>query len=241
MSIDRRALVARHDPILTRHDPMEALQVGNGELAFTADVTGLQTFPEAHSKGMRLGFQAQWGWHHFPNTEKFTLDQTLADYGGVPYASRQDTDAGAYLRANPHRLHLGRLGFVGFGIGELSEIHQRLRLWEGCIESRFSVCGQRVAVETLVHPSRDLLAVRIESSGPLALRLRFPGPSDTWGGDGAGPDSGGRDFPGHVGRRWLVQMAMRVPAESESFCSGNSLTRSISPSCSFAPGPAGVS
>jgi protein-glucosylgalactosylhydroxylysine glucosidase len=44
MKIDRRALVSRHDPVLTGPDPFSPLSVGNGEFAFTADSTGLQTF-----------------------------------------------------------------------------------------------------------------------------------------------------------------------------------------------------
>ena len=46
--IDRHALVSRHDPVLRAFDTGAPLSVGNGELAFTADVTGLQTFAEAY-------------------------------------------------------------------------------------------------------------------------------------------------------------------------------------------------
>ncbi|HKI68799.1 MAG TPA: hypothetical protein VKA67_04370, partial [Verrucomicrobiae bacterium] len=42
--IDRRVLVRRHNPVVTGFDPFSALSVGNGEFAFTADVTGVQTF-----------------------------------------------------------------------------------------------------------------------------------------------------------------------------------------------------
>ena len=38
--IDRRALVTRHNPTLTRIDPASPLMVGNGNLGFTADITG---------------------------------------------------------------------------------------------------------------------------------------------------------------------------------------------------------
>src|SRR5262245_52140821 len=40
--IDRRALVSRHDVVLKKLDPEAPLSLGNGEFAFTADVTGLQ-------------------------------------------------------------------------------------------------------------------------------------------------------------------------------------------------------
>jgi len=49
--IDRLALVTRHNVTLTKADPLTPLSVGNGEFAFTADITGLQTFPEYHEKG----------------------------------------------------------------------------------------------------------------------------------------------------------------------------------------------
>ena len=44
--IDRQALVSRHNITLTRIDPHAPVMLGNGDLGFTADITGLQTFPE---------------------------------------------------------------------------------------------------------------------------------------------------------------------------------------------------
>jgi len=44
--IDRKALVDRHAHVLRRIDPASPFSLGNGEFAFTADVTGLQTFAE---------------------------------------------------------------------------------------------------------------------------------------------------------------------------------------------------
>ena len=57
--IDRHALVARHQPVLRQFDPENPLSVGNGEFAFTADVTGLQTFPEAFTNTIPLREAAQ--------------------------------------------------------------------------------------------------------------------------------------------------------------------------------------
>ena len=44
--IDRPALVQRNNPHLTAIDTLASLTVGNGHFAYTADVTGLQSFPE---------------------------------------------------------------------------------------------------------------------------------------------------------------------------------------------------
>src|SRR5436190_7753883 len=67
--IDRRALVSRHDPILRKFEPLSPLSVGNGEFAFTCDVTGLQTFPELYKDAMPLCTMSQWGWHTKPMPE----------------------------------------------------------------------------------------------------------------------------------------------------------------------------
>ena len=64
--IDRAALGARHNPILRELDPLSPLSLGNGEFAFTADITGLQTFPESHNTAMPLCTMSQWGWHTSP-------------------------------------------------------------------------------------------------------------------------------------------------------------------------------
>ncbi|MET0497718.1 MAG: hypothetical protein ABW106_05530, partial [Steroidobacteraceae bacterium] len=75
--IDRESLVRRHNPILTRIDPTSPFMVGNGNLAFTADITGLQTFQEQYSPLVPLMTQAQWAWHSFPNPQGFKYEDSL--------------------------------------------------------------------------------------------------------------------------------------------------------------------
>ncbi len=198
--IDRKALVTRHNVVLDKPDPLTPLSVGNGEFAFTADITGLQTFPEYHEKGMPLGTQSHWGWHNMPNPENYKLKDILKDYtsGGrkVPYASDESgsrgySPAGSWLRANPHRLHLGQIGLrlvkadgSGAGIEDLENTGQVLDLWNGLLTSRFEIEGQAVEVRTVCHPKRDLLAVRIESALMQKDRLRvaiaFPYAGTEW-------------------------------------------------------------
>lgn len=48
--IDRKALVSRNNPQFSAFDSLASLSVGNGEFAFTVDVTGLQTFPDAYKR-----------------------------------------------------------------------------------------------------------------------------------------------------------------------------------------------
>ena len=59
--IDRKAVVQRHNIVFAKPNPAEIPQVGNGEVAFGVDVTGLQTL-----YGNTL---SQWGWHSSPLPE----------------------------------------------------------------------------------------------------------------------------------------------------------------------------
>lgn len=172
--IDRRALVARHTIVVTEPDPEAPLGVGNGEFAFTADATGLQTF---HA----YGTQAQWAWHTMPNPEGHTLQDALTDYAGVTYPDlHYGHPAGTWLHVNPQRLHLGRLA-LDLGQArpaDLTATRQTLDLWTGLLTSEFTLDGVPYLVETVCHPEQDLLGVRVE--GGAAITLTFPYASDGW-------------------------------------------------------------
>lgn len=73
--IDREALVERNSPVVTAFDSLASLSVGNGEFAYTVDITGLQTFPDNYKKGVPLGTQSQWGWHSFANPDRLTPEK----------------------------------------------------------------------------------------------------------------------------------------------------------------------
>ena len=197
--IDRRALVGRHKPVVRRADPFATLSVGNGRFAFTADVTGLQSFPDAYND-LPLATQAEWGWHTFPNPERHRLEDAREEYDAygqlVPYLSGQATPAGQWFRQSPHRLSLARVGLSlrrqdggPVVIGDLHDIEQRLDLWNGLIASRFGIEDRRMRVLTCVHPSRDVLAVDIDARAfearQVAVRVTFPYGSPTHTGDPA--------------------------------------------------------
>lgn len=104
--IDRKALLGRHDIVLTEADRGVVLSVGNGDFGFSADVTGLQTFTGFHtpppSRGPSTDPQAvrvtetctmsSWGWHAEPNPEGYVLDDAMSPYesrrGPVRYPDR---------------------------------------------------------------------------------------------------------------------------------------------------------
>ena len=188
--IDRQALVNRNSPMVTTMDTLSSLSVGNGEFAMTVDATGLQTFPEFYSRGVCLGTQSQWGWHSMPNTEDYRPEEVLKPYNLGHHSTEElyscqfrdagrQHDASEYLRMNPHRLHLGCLGFDFDGKiqpSDIHDIHQCLDLWEGVIHSHFTFDGKGHDVQTVCHPTRDMIAVRVISTArtPISLRLPYP-------------------------------------------------------------------
>lgn len=199
--IDRKALVTRNSPVVHSMDTLSSLSVGNGEFAYTVDATGLQSFPEYYSLGVALGTQAQWGWHSFPNDGNYKFEEILKpfDFGHHSkkelYACQFKDDARKraacdYFRANPHRLHLGVIGFdfdairPGTTASDITDIYQSQNLWEGVINSHFSLDGQRYQVQTVCSPDRDMMAASViykpafsgemKPHAPIILRLPYP-------------------------------------------------------------------
>jgi hypothetical protein len=111
------------------------LSVGNGDFAYTADITGMQTFTAYHDPmaalmaggvAVNTATMSSWGWHAMPNPEGHVLEDAMTEYqtprGPVRYPDRfdvqaaaqglvpDDQKAGAWLHTNPQRIDLGRIG-----------------------------------------------------------------------------------------------------------------------------------
>lgn len=193
--IDRKKLVKKHNPFLTEYTPKSPLSVGNGEFAFTADITGLQTFyREQKAACVPLCTMSQWGWHSTPAGAKrdvyYRPDQVVKTTyrckgRTVSYASEvQDGNEEIYhwLRQNPHRLNLIRVSFFWEG----KEIHpkdiqfpeQELDLYSGILKSCFRVNKIPVVVRTVCAADADAVGFWISSAairqGSLTVRLLFP-------------------------------------------------------------------
>lgn len=186
-SIDRKKVVTRHNPHVTAIDTLASLTVGNGGFAFTVDATGLQTFPELYSKGVPLGTMSDWGWHSFPNKKHYKHSETLVarDFhrGQEEYYAAQfkengrQKDASNYFRQNPHRLHLGTIGFAFDTPALVTDVDETLDMWTGKVESTFRYAGHKYHVMTVCDPDNDVIASHIESDSTIEVVLRFPYPT----------------------------------------------------------------
>jgi len=183
--VDRRTVVSRHNPVITGTIPDSPAQVGNGHFAFGADITGLQSFNAFNTL-------SDWGWHSFPLPKGMTPADyrpvVMESYGkSIPYIlNNPDTpEISEWLRGNPHRVNLGRLGFILLDSdgnlvdeGGISDARQEIDLWSGLISSSFSVDDSEVKVRTSCHPFMDVIAVSVESElikeGRLEIFLDLP-------------------------------------------------------------------
>jgi hypothetical protein len=189
--IDRKALVTRHNPVLHQLDAHAPLTVGNGGFAFSADITGLQTFAEHyHRNGIPVETLSRWAWHSQPNPNNYKLadanqDFTLPDGRTLGFPTRQSSPSGDWLRKNPHNHPLAQLALdwlkpdgSAFVPEDIQNPEQTLDLWRGIISSRFKLAGSTVSVTTVCAPDSDTIGVRIESAlveqGSLRVRLGFP-------------------------------------------------------------------
>jgi hypothetical protein len=195
--IDREALVKRHNVINEKYDSLGSLTVGNGRFAFTVDVTGLQSFPEAYAGGVNLGTESEWGWHSFPNVIGYKREDALKTYQfngrDVSYSVQWNEEgihkkSGDYFRINEHRLQLGNLGFeilkkdnTPASLKDIQQVHQQLNVWTGEIVSTFFVEGEKVMVSTVANQEDDVISAAVTSalvkSGRLKVFVRYPYPT----------------------------------------------------------------
>ncbi|MEJ2009822.1 MAG: hypothetical protein P8Z30_16985 [Acidobacteriota bacterium] len=144
---------------------------------------------------------------HFPLLTEANINSPLQvpyDSHGreVPYAdgwsgpghspaSPRIQEAVAWLRQDPHRIDLGRVGFIlrkadgaNAVLKDITNIHQQLDLLDGRLVSSFEFEDLPVRVTTLCHPQRSLLAIRVKSpliaTERLGISIAFPYASGGW-------------------------------------------------------------
>lgn len=192
--IDRRAIVTRFNP--TRESTVNAttpIQVGNGNFAFGSDITSLQTF-------LPFATMASWGWKTDALPEGRTQEE-VDGYEGVSWDNhgrpvRYDfggpPDIEAWLRGNPNRVNLGRVGLqfwstkvdgeerrvLDVAESDLRGASQTLDMWTGIMTSRFEFEGTEVQIRVASDFETDTIAVTLESElvreGRLGLFIDFP-------------------------------------------------------------------
>jgi hypothetical protein len=155
--IKRYYIVSRYNIENSAIDSKCTLSIGNGEFIFTADITGLQTFPEFYTRGIPLETMSGWGWH-------------MGEY-----------------RENSYHFCLGLIGLwilkengEEISVSDIKDPVQKLNLLTGEIDSRFNIEGVPVHLKTVCHPDYDMISAKIISEliGKKRLRIKINFPTD---------------------------------------------------------------
>jgi hypothetical protein len=165
------------------------LQIGNGNFAFNADITGLQTLQPFNTL-------SSWGWHNSSlptirgqtSPSNFTGQKWWTHGRLVEYEQPNsiEPELSQWLIRNPHRLNLARIGILyqnqRIQQSDLSATYQELDLFTGILYSNYTLFGADVSVETVCDPTSDTVAFKIKSehvrNGILGVFISFPYATD---------------------------------------------------------------
>ena len=231
--INRKAWVSRHNPVLTQPDALAPLTVGNGSVAMSVDVTGLQTLYEDYAVETPLCTMANWGWHTIPASTPsgaYTLrdvEMDTYDFCGreVTYARTKhpgNEHVYDWLRMNPHKFSMVRASLRLHGeelhTQDFTQVHQELHLYDGCIRSSYLLRGEACQVLTACDSDSDTLVFRIASpllTKGLTVDLDFPyGAGNITGADWTSPERHVTRLEGDIIRREMdaLRYTLRISA-----------------------------
>ncbi|GGY84643.1 hypothetical protein GCM10011613_32040 [Cellvibrio zantedeschiae] len=185
-AINRQKIVSAFSPAVKSVDMKSPFTLGNGKFAFTADVTGFQSFGDEYfSAGFPLETKARWAWHN-KGSNVHQLAEADEEYQAyertIKFPTQTNTPAAQWLRQNPHDLPLGQISLLLDGQkvdpNKISNINQQLDLWNGKLTSRYELTNQPVLVTSAAHANRDAVAFQLKSplnkNARLTVQFRFP-------------------------------------------------------------------
>jgi protein-glucosylgalactosylhydroxylysine glucosidase len=206
--IDRYSLVKRNNPVLNKLNKNSPLTVGNGDFAYTADISGFQTFYKAHNTGFPLCIQSNWGWHCFPddhynrkNYELLKREIFKVNGRDVGYLTLDKGQEKLFeiLRRNPHRLNLGRILLKSkdreFIPEDFRDVNQELDLWSGILTSCYNLRGNKIIVKSACHQDLDAVSFTLTADKSISEKINiiveFPSAATDL------TASGNPDYPGN--------------------------------------------
>ena len=185
-TIDRKAVVSRHNLILKDPHCSGPTQVGNGHFAYGFDITGMQTFNDQFTT------MSDWSWHSTkppkgtkPSDFKLTSVNTHGRMVDYDLPNPKQPALTQWLASNPHKFNLGRIGLLlkkidgsNAKLNDLQNTVQYFDLWTGISESSFALEGVPVKVTTVSGSHHDIVGFKIESplikTGQLGIFIEFP-------------------------------------------------------------------
>ncbi|MDE6441973.1 MAG: hypothetical protein K2L12_04370 [Clostridia bacterium] len=186
--------IKKFNVVNTFADIKNPLSVGNGNYAFTCDVTGLQTFTKEYDFIPLCSMSDLiWAEREVTSPKPYKSYVRAANGGEVKYLS--DTQSPYYNehRLNAYKFDLFKLAFTYNGkpldLNGVTDICQELDLYRGEIVSRFTYLGEQVKVKTFIPQKHNNLRINVQTNlKGLEISLSFRAPSPELSGGGL-PDN----------------------------------------------------
>jgi hypothetical protein len=177
--MDRQKILKEFSPKLSKVDFESPLQIGNGNLAFSFDQTGFQTFDDEYKMNHApLLTMASWGWHSFVDPKYTYEDLILTEYKvkgrtfKYPVQKFKNNEkVYDYLRENPHKFNLMKLSLIANNSHpnskQIKGISQKINLYNGIARSKYELFGSKYKISSYCLHNRDLLIYECKSDAFL--------------------------------------------------------------------------
>ena len=181
----KKAFIQNFDVFHERMDIENPLTIGNGNFAFTSDVTGLQTFYEQYNS-IPLGTMTNFIWAKQKGTGKYPFQEYYKASTHKPVYYMTDVQALTYdnYRDDWFKFDLFKLVFLYKGkklkYDHISNVKQQLSIYDGMIYTSFTYENALVNVITKIPQSHNVLHIKIKTTlKDLQIKLFFLIPSSS--------------------------------------------------------------
>ncbi len=178
-----KTFINKYNVINEKMDIDTPLTIGNGNFAFTCDITGLQTFYDKYqTTPLCTMTNLIWAGQEVDLPLPYQEYQKSSNGQKILYMS--DTKSPYYQphRANYFKFDLFKLALLAddkpINPEDLSQIHQELNIFEGTITSSFTYANEKVKIITKIPQKHNNLRINIETNlTNLKIKLFFLEPA----------------------------------------------------------------
>lgn len=179
----KKEFISKYNVELHHFDMCHPLTVGNGNFAFTCDITGLQTFYQEYIS-IPLCTMSNLIWGKQKGEGDFPFQEYTKRSNGTTVKYMTNTQAETYdqYRDDFFKFDLFKLVFLYNGEplmrNKITQICQKLILYEGKIQSEFCYDNIKVHVETKIQQAYNNLQIKIKTAlKGLQIKVLFLNPS----------------------------------------------------------------
>ncbi|MDE6048007.1 MAG: hypothetical protein K2F56_05195 [Anaeroplasmataceae bacterium] len=181
----KKEFISKFNIVHKSFDKDNPLTVGNGDFAFTCDVTGLQTFYKEY-ESIPLCTMSNLFWATQKGKGELPYQNYIKRSNHTVVKYMTDTQAETYhqYRDDSFKFDLFKLIFLYKGCplekNQVTEIYQELLIYEGKIKSEFHYQNEKIYVETKIPQEHNNLQINVKTKlKNLQIQLLFLKPDSS--------------------------------------------------------------